>query len=86
MSVQKEQQGGVQAVRRAGALLRALARAPASGTRLKDLAEATGFDRATVLRLLRTLCEDGLVEQDPTSRFYHLGLDFFRLAAVAANR
>ena len=86
MPVQQEQQGGVQAVRRAGALLRCLARAPASGSRLKDLAESTGLDRATVLRLLRTLCDEGLVEQDADSRLYHLGLDFFSLAAIASNR
>lgn len=86
MSAHRERQGGVQAVRRAGALLRALARAPASGSRLKDLAEGTGLDRATVLRLLRTLCDEGLVEQDAASRLYHLGLDFFSLAAIASNR
>lgn len=86
MSDPPDQPGGVQAVRRAAALLRALARSPAAGSRLKDLAEATGLDRATVLRLLRTLCDEGLVEQDGASRLYHLGLDFFTLAAVASNR
>ncbi len=86
MSSPTEPQGGVQVIRRAGLLLRALARAPAAGMRLKDLVEATGLDRATVLRLMRTLCEEGLVEQDAGSRHYHVGLGFFTLAAVASNR
>ena len=86
MSGQQANRGGVQSVRRASSLLRALARAPAAGSRLKDLAHATGLDRATGLRLLRTQCDEGLIEQDAASRHYHLGLDFFSLAAVASNR
>ncbi len=86
MAIGPERLGGVQAVRRAAVLLRALGRTSAAGARLKDLAEATGLDRATVLRLLRTLRDEGLVEQDAGSRLYHLGLEFFTLAAAASNR
>ena len=78
--------GGVQSVRRSAALLRALSRTPTAGARLTDLAEALALDRTTVHRLLQTLSDEGLVEQDQTSKRYHLGLDFFALAAAASNR
>ena len=77
---------GVQSVHRSAALLRALARTPATGARLIDLAEALSLDRTTVHRLLQTLSDEGLVEQDKSSKRYHLGLDFFTLAAAASNR
>jgi DNA-binding IclR family transcriptional regulator len=78
--------GGVQSLRRAAALLRALAKSPTSGSRLKDLTDTLGFERATIHRLLRTMIEEGLVEQDISSKRYHLGLDFFALASAASNR
>jgi len=78
--------GGVQSVRRAAALLRALARAPAEGARLKDLAETLGFERTTTHRLLWTLIPEHLVEQDASTKRYRLGLDFFSLAVTASNR
>ena len=77
---------GVQSVRRAAALLRALTGTPALGARLTDLAEALALDRTTVHRLLQTLADEGLVEQDQGTKRYHLGLDFFALAAAASNR
>ena len=79
-------QGGVQTIRRSAALLRALARTPATGARLTDLSEALSLDRTTVHRLLQALCDEALVEQDPGTKRYHLGLDFFALAAAASNR
>jgi DNA-binding IclR family transcriptional regulator len=80
------QASGVQSVRRSAALLRALSRTPGMGARLIDLAEALALDRTSVHRLLQTLADEGLVEQDRTSKRYHLGLDFFSLAAAASNR
>jgi DNA-binding IclR family transcriptional regulator len=77
---------GVQSVRRCAALLRTLTSTPATGARLTDLAEALSLDRTTVHRLLQTLADERLVEQDPASKRYHLGLDFFALAAAASNR
>lgn len=77
---------GVQSVRRTAALLRALTSTPATGARLTDLADALSLDRTTVHRLLKTLADERLVEQDPVSKRYHLGLDFFALAAAASNR
>lgn len=41
--------------------------------RLADVAEATGLNKATVLRLLDALAEEGFVERDPDSKRYRLG-------------
>ncbi|MEQ8345099.1 MAG: IclR family transcriptional regulator [Sneathiellaceae bacterium] len=78
--------GGVQVLRRAARLLKALSEAPAEGARLADLAAAAELDPATAHRLLATLCEEGLAERDGDSRRYAIGLDFFALAAAASNR
>jgi DNA-binding IclR family transcriptional regulator len=80
------QTGGVQSIRRSAGLLRALCRTPALGARLVDLAHAMSLDRTTVHRLLHALADEGLVEQDPTTKRYHIGLEFFALAAAASNR
>lgn len=53
---------------------------------LTDLARALLFDKATTLRLLRTLVAHGLVEQiDPTKR-YRLGPGVVRLARIREAR
>lgn len=77
---------GVKSVERAASVLRALAAAPAEGGRLKDIAAAVGLDRTTVHRLLGTLADVGLVEQDGGSKSYRLGLELFVLASAASNR
>jgi DNA-binding IclR family transcriptional regulator len=73
-------------VDRALGLLRLVAAAPPEGSRMSDLAEACGLDRATVHRLLSSLAGNGLVNQDAVSKRYTLGLEFFALAAAASNR
>jgi len=54
--------------------------------RLSDIASQANFDRATAHRLLASLMRHGLVEQDPDSKRYRLGLELFTLAAAASNR
>lgn len=49
---------------------------------LSDAARLSGHDKATVHRLLNTLREAELVEQDPTTRLYRLGPAVLRLARV----
>lgn len=66
---------GAQAVRRALAVLRVLAAGQESGVRLLDVAQATGFNRATVHRLLQVMIDEGAVEQDPSTRRYLIGSD-----------
>ncbi len=55
------------------------------GTRLSALAEATGLPAPTALRLLRALVTEDLVDLDPATKTYRLGLGLFRLAAKAGN-
>jgi DNA-binding IclR family transcriptional regulator len=66
------------------AILRALAATDGRGARLTDLAAATGLTQATLHRLLRTLVADGIAEQTD-GRLYRLSVEFFALAAQAAN-
>jgi DNA-binding IclR family transcriptional regulator len=77
--------GGAQVVRRAIAVLRAVAGAE-EGSRLSDIAAAIGLHVATTHRLLSVLADEGLVEYDKRSRLYHLGSDLFALAAADKRR
>jgi DNA-binding IclR family transcriptional regulator len=72
----------VQAVERAVDLLLALAAAPQPPT-LRDLSQELGVSPSTVLRLLTALAKKGLVERDPLTRRYGLGV---RVLALAAGR
>lgn len=49
---------------------------------LSDAARLSGHDKATVHRLLKTLCDAELVEQDARTRAYRLGPAVLRLARV----
>jgi DNA-binding IclR family transcriptional regulator len=73
------------ALRRAFALLRFLGEGGPEGLRLTGIAEASGLPRPSVHRLLRAMAEEGLVDYDPRSKRYTLGLDLFALAARAGN-
>lgn len=66
-------------------MLRLLAAGQEMGVRLKDLAAASGLNRATLHRILRVLVEEGAVEQDPETRYYMIGpeVSLFGLARKA---
>lgn len=70
---------------RAVDILRILSR-HAHGARLQDIAQASGIARPSVHRLLVTMRELGLVDQDPASERYQLGLDLYLLGQAAAER
>ncbi|HLH23631.1 MAG TPA: IclR family transcriptional regulator [Chloroflexota bacterium] len=72
----------VQAVERAVDLLLALAAARQPPT-LRELSQQLGVSPSTVLRLLTALEKKGLVERDPLSRRFGLGV---RVLALAAGR
>jgi DNA-binding IclR family transcriptional regulator len=72
-------------IRRAFALIRALAETQASGGRVTHLAKATGLTPATTHRLLQSLAAENVVEQDPRTKLYRLAIDFFALAARAGD-
>lgn len=50
-----------------------------------DLARRLGVAKSTAHRLLATLTDEGLLEQDPTSGRYRLGLVVFDMAAAAQS-
>lgn len=67
-------------------LLRFLAKQPAVGMRLSDLADLSNLGRSTVHRLLAALKSAGFVDQDPDTRCYHLGFELFLLGQVTGVR
>lgn len=82
----EEAAGGMQSLERAVGVLRAVGAAGPGGARLADVAAATGLSRSTAHRFLLALAQTGLLEQDESATFFHLGLELCTLGAVAANR
>jgi IclR family transcriptional regulator, acetate operon repressor len=70
----------VQSVDRAVAILQILARDGAC--RVTDVAEALGIHKSTAFRLLSTLEHRGMVEQDPETARYQLGIAIGQLASA----
>lgn len=69
---------GLSSVRNAARLLKVfLSREESIG--VSDLARRLGLAKSTVHRLLTTLATEGLIEQDPTTGGYRLGLVAFEL-------
>jgi DNA-binding IclR family transcriptional regulator len=73
---------GGQAIERACAILKELARHGRLGARLLDLTRATGLSRPTAHRMLQSLIQEGLALQHP-SRRYGLGSVLFELGLLA---
>jgi IclR family acetate operon transcriptional repressor len=76
--------GRIEASQRAVAILDALAAAGEVGT--NELGRLTGLPASTVSRQLGTLAATGLVEQDPASGRYLLGIKVVRLANAVLAR
>jgi len=75
----------VQSIARAVTILRLIATRDSEGTRLRDLFAEAGLTKATAHRILTALCEEKLVEFDPQTRRYHIGLGLVVLGACAAG-
>lgn len=73
----------VQSVDRAADLLRAVAAARSSESTAAELAAATGLNRATAWRILRTMEARGLVALDPVTRSFTIGTTIVDLARSA---
>ena len=69
---------GVQVIRRAFAVLRALASGPLG---VSDVAEAAHIPKSTAARVLSALAAEGAVEQVPGERRYRLGPDLLSIAS-----
>src|SRR5690606_29172626 len=76
---------GVGAVSRLFAVLRCLGDCVEGGERVTQLAQQVGLSQPTTHRLLRSLMDEGMVEQDQRSKRYRLSIEFFALAAKAGN-
>ncbi|KPX25515.1 IclR family transcriptional regulator [Pseudomonas syringae group genomosp. 3] len=76
---------GVGAVSRLFAVLRCLGECDEGGQRVTQLAQRVGLSQPTTHRLLRSLMDEGMVEQDLLSKRYRLSIEFFALAARAGN-
>jgi DNA-binding IclR family transcriptional regulator len=79
----KSNHDGTQSVHRVALLLRTIAAAESKDCRLIDLALQTKLQRPTVHRLLKGLMNEGLIDQDPSSRRYRLGQLLYELGLAA---
>ncbi|WZB75991.1 helix-turn-helix domain-containing protein [Achromobacter insuavis] len=77
---------GAQTVRRAMAILRLVACGQERGVRLIDLERMSGLNRPTVHRLLKTLIQEGAVEQDAATRRYLIGPEISLLGLARTRR
>ena len=53
---------------------------------ISELARRLGVAKSTVHRLAATLCADGMLEQNPDSGKYRLGIALFRLGSLVRQR
>jgi IclR family KDG regulon transcriptional repressor len=53
---------------------------------ISDLAKRLGVAKSTVHRLAVTLCADGMLEQNPDTGKYRLGIALFRLGSLVRRR
>lgn len=77
---------GAQSIRRAAAVLRIVAANGGRGVSLSEVVQASGLHKATAHRILRTLFDEALLEQDPATRNYRLGVGIFALGAAMGEQ
>lgn len=77
---------GAQSIRRAAQILRVVASFSGRGAALGEVVAASELQKATVHRMLRALCDEGLVEQDDLTRNYRIGIGIFALNAAMGER
>jgi len=80
------QNDGTQAIRRAAAMLRHIARNPERGVTVRDVSELMDLSRSTVHRILRCLVEESLVHQSDDAKYYTIGDLTAELGMVAHGR
>jgi len=75
-----------QTLNRAVQLLQLVSGSRAAGLALSDLVRGAGLTKPTTRRLLMSLIENGLIEQDPKSRRYFVGPETYTLGVLASER
>lgn len=76
---------GIQALDRAVAILRAFD-APQPELTLREIAARSGLHKSTAFRILSTLERHGMIDQNPLSGEYRLGMELFALGQLAVAR
>jgi DNA-binding IclR family transcriptional regulator len=76
---------GTQSIRRATEVLRVVARIQRSGATLSKVTRATGLNRSTAFRILKSLVEERLLESDADHSRYYLGPLAFELGLAASG-
>jgi DNA-binding IclR family transcriptional regulator len=74
---------GAQTLRRGLAVLRLLTRVGPGGLRMGEIGRRLELNKATAIRLTRTLLEEGFVLRDSTSGCYRLGPEAFAVGLAA---
>ncbi|MEI8325457.1 MAG: IclR family transcriptional regulator [Betaproteobacteria bacterium] len=81
--VAKREVAGAQTLRRGLAVLRLLTRVGPGGLRMGEIDRRLGLNKATTIRLTRTLVDEGFVLHDQTSGRYRLGPEAFAVGLAA---
>lgn len=76
---------GTQAIRRAAAILKAIAKAHAQGVSLADVARAEDLPRSTAHRILKCLVLEGFIDYDVERRRYRMGGLTYELSLAVSN-
>jgi len=74
---------GVQTISRAIAVLKEVAKKNDKGAALSNIAKSTNLNISTTHRILSTLKSEGLIDRNPISKFYHLGISLYYLGTSA---
>lgn len=82
-AVQRTEVVGAQTLRRGLAVLRLLTRVGPSGLRMSEIGRRLALQKATAIRLTRTLADEGFVVHDRTSGCYRLGPEAFAIGLAA---
>jgi len=80
---QNIEMAGAQTLRRGLSVLRLLTRVGPGGLRMGDIGRRLGLNKATAIRLTRTLVDEGFVLHDRTSSCYRLGPAAFAVGLAA---
>lgn len=83
--MEKHNTDGTQAIRRAGAILKAIAKKGAAGAAVAEIAREEGLPRSTVHRILKCLVDEGFVEPPDASKRYQMGHLIHELGLTPAS-
>jgi DNA-binding IclR family transcriptional regulator len=81
--LQESETRGAQTLRRGLTILKLLARNQPAGLRVSDIGRRASLNKATAVRLTRTLVEERFVTFDPSTRKYSLGPETFAVGLAA---